>query len=1009
MIDYSSHKFSRETNMKTTRIGAALLILLTLTGATVDHAPPVVSIGSMSYDLVTYTAAQTVRIYREQPANIVVKGVNVNLASASQIVTTGGAPAPGLTATIIGRQSGQITVLVNSTSAAAYADYNIRVRYPVETNGPDVFRVRLYQRGTIGSLTVEGGSAAGLVVGTSYTLVATGTNLERIGCCGNGLDAAIVSTTMTSRTSTSARFTLVMKQGYGRRIQANNFFDSSLPSAPAACGTACYRGSGSIDVQGLVSPRILSATPSGPAPGSAVSLNGSGLAPRSWTTQLQFLHKYVDPSILRSGFHDLGAGTNTAITLGARFNMRSDSLFLVFVPTGSDAEGLVTRNIPVPPIFVKEPPVVAGTNALVLGATYIATSAGSTPGTVPYFLLKPGTAVILGKHLLSPPTSVSAPTTTTTTRTGATGLVVVGSPLPPTASFGSTTLPVQSAVYSPTGMQPVLSGSPTTRGVDRVTVTVPDLGSNQSGTISVTTAAGTATLPNVIFATAPRVTRVDELGGAPTASGSATGKLVRGAQYHIVGTAMQLLRQDGGSNTVVQNPTVKLNGLVLSTPPTAVTGLGTKILITIPATASSGSLTVETAGGIATAGTFTVIDAPIAPTMSGFVLAPNPIIGGATTTATVAFSGAIPADGSAGQMIFTIAAADQSAVPAIAPLAITANPMIVPVPTRAVTATRSVAVNVALSAANATSSGRSVALTLHPPQPTALALSTQSITGGQTVTGTVQVNASVPVSAGVPVTLTSSDPTTATVPATATVNGTSATFSVTTFVIPSQRTVTITATAGGVSETTTLVVTAPSIGSVSTAASRVVSGRPTTGTVTLTAPITGATAQLTASSPSVGVPASVAITGTTATFPITTFAVQSATPVTITATVNGVARTSTFTLDPIVVQSVTISPSSVPAGGTATVTVRLSAPSVGVMQPRFSWSDSTAVSLPIIANFAEGQDVTVVALTAKSPIAASKVVTVTATSSRVVTTAAAPNTSAGVASSSASASVTVTP
>jgi hypothetical protein len=953
--------------------------------------PVVVSISGMTYDG-AYTPTQAVRVYRGIPANIVVTGTNLHFATASQLVTTGGAPAPGMTATIAVRSTNRITILVTSTGGAAFGDYTMRIRYAAETNGPDVFRVRLFQRGTITSLRVEGVSdPTRLAVGTQYTLVATGTNLDRVDCCGAGQDKEEFSLEPISRSATTARFALVMKRGFPANVRSTHFHDGNLP-APEACGLACYAGSATLTFAGIVAPRITAASPRAAPANAEVTLSGTRLAPVGWSTQLLYLEKYRDAygSMRKT---QLVTGTNTALRFAAPANLLPDSLILLY-HTPSSGEQLVDTRLPVPSIFVTRPPAIVAAGTVVTG--------GGTPADV----LRPGTMTIFGEHLLSAPTSAttSTLTTTTATRDGSTAtLVPVGSPLPPTVSFNSTPLPVQSAIYEYNRPQPGL----TRYGVDRVTVTVPDLGTNQAGTLTVTTTAGTATRSNVIFATAPRVTRVEEAGN-PAASGSSNQTLYRGAQYIVTGSAFQIMKPLV-PNVIFQGPTVKINGVTVPATTVVVTDGGTRLRFTVPTTAASGALTIETAGGVGSAGNFTVANAPVAPSIAGAVIAPNPVVGGTATVVTVAFAGTIPTDGSAGQIVVTIPQADQTVVAPSPSISILANPVTFPITTRPVATARTVPVTIGLSAANSTTSARTVSLVVNPPKPTSLILAA-AVTGGQPVTGRVEIDAAISGSSSIPVALSSSDPTTVSVPATVTVSGGRvAQFTATTVPVTARRTVTVTASIAGVSVATTVNVDPPALGALTLPVTRITSGRNTTGTVTFTAPVTGASVQLSSSDTSVKVQSTATASGTSVTVNVRTLPVGEARTATISATMAGVTKTATLTVDPLVVQSIVVSPLTVSAGGTATVTIRLNAPSVGSQRVSMAVSDTSAAKVSGDGIFAEGQDVTVVSLTAKSPIVAPKVVTLTGRLSQVVPVSSFNSQPLIGPASTASATATVTP
>jgi len=186
-----------------------------------------------------------------------------------------------------------------------------------------------------------------------------------------------------------------------------------------------------------------------------------------------------------------------------------------------------------------------------------------------------------------------------------------------------------------------------------------------------------------------------------------------------------------------------------------------------------------------------------------------------------------------------------------------------------------------------------------------LAVTPASVVGGQSSTGIVTLSGPAP-GTGVTVTLSSTNPAVAGVPPSVTVGAglSSASFSITTFVVASSTPVDIIASAGGATKTATLTVTPPplpKLSSLTLSPSTVTGGSTSTGTVTLSgpAPAGGALVELASSKPALAaVPPNVTVAAGTssASFTVSTGTAPSNTSAVISASYNGSAKTATLTI-----------------------------------------------------------------------------------------------------------------
>jgi hypothetical protein len=125
--------------------------------------------------------------------------------------------------------------------------------------------------------------------------------------------------------------------------------------------------------------------------------------------------------------------------------------------------------------------------------------------------------------------------------------------------------------------------------------------------------------------------------------------------------------------------------------------------------------------------------------------------------------------------------------------------------------------------------------------------------------------------------------------------------------------------------------------------------------------------------------------------------------VTLSATLNGVTKTATLNLVPLGIQTLTISPTSVRAGTSSSMTIQLNAgvPFSGTLTVQLSSSNTAAASIASIQNFSTGNVVKLVTVTTPASQSQSSAVTLTAAFTR--------QTTFGPYTSSATGTLTVTP
>jgi hypothetical protein len=322
--------------------------------------------------------------------------------------------------------------------------------------------------------------------------------------------------------------------------------------------------------------------------------------------------------------------------------------------------------------------------------------------------------------------------------------------------------------------------------------------------------------------------------------------------------------------------------------------------VTVPAAATSATFTVTTsqvsqqvvatltasANGKSATAALTVL----APTLEKLVLTPPTLPGGQNAIGTLNLTFAAPAGGG----VVTLSSDNPAAVvPATATIPGGGTTQTFTVTTKAVPKT-------VIATITATFDGLSqtAKLEIRSARISGISVAPASLTGGAPAVGTVTLDSPVAVAAGLVVTLAGSDPA-GVLPATVTVplGATTATFPLTTTVVPAPVADTITATLDGISKTTLLSVQPIQATSLTLNPSSVIAGVSSVGTVTVNAPAPPGglvvTLSLLGAAETLPATATIPAGATSGTFTIGTPVAGSAT---ISAVVGGQTRTATLTV-----------------------------------------------------------------------------------------------------------------
>lgn len=312
----------------------------------------------------------------------------------------------------------------------------------------------------------------------------------------------------------------------------------------------------------------------------------------------------------------------------------------------------------------------------------------------------------------------------------------------------------------------------------------------------------------------------------------------------------------------------------------------------------------------------------VALSLRSFSLPTQTLLGGATTTGTLTLNGNASRPG----VIVTLSSNN--------PAVVVPNTVTMPPGTSSVTFPVTTSVLVVNTPVILTASALGISLnntiTVKGPTLTSFTVSGISVIGGSSLTGTVTISGAAPTT-GYPV-LVSSDQGSVTVPSVVTVpaGSTSATFTITTTEVQTDRFCNLSLTANGGIAVGQFKIYAIKLSSFTLSALSVFGGLPLTGTITTTsAPrVDGLYIGLVSSFAGVTVPASVMVPNgtTTVTFPVTCTPVLSDTVVSLTAIVPSSLITANVKVRGLGPQSLTLSSLGVTGGTTTTATYVITGP-----------------------------------------------------------------------------------
>jgi hypothetical protein len=739
-----------------------------------------------------------------------------------------------------------------------------------------------------------------------------------------------------SHSDNAMTFRLTPTRTFQLTIDAAKFFTG--PLVPSTCNSLCVAGGGgSMNLIVGVDLAITGMSPLVASPSATVTLSGRNMNPDGYTAQLFYKSKIDGTTKTRSA-----TLASTSATFTAPSDAQPDSMFLLYQPTTSSAVFLLSNSVRLPfALYVKLVPEVTKTDTLHV----------SLVGSDFFVMRGAASTKIYGQNLLST-AEVFPAGTPGVTRT------------PTTVTFAGQPLTLQRAT--------TLSVA----HVDELTLTPPSSSTPQIGTLTITTAGGTKSIGNVMFAPPPVVTSLTQEAANGALTTLASGAMLRtGVMYTI----------HGSNVSVVANNTTFINsvraGAISST--VIAGGPSTKAFAAMPfPTSGFVPLVLTTLGGSATVGSYK-ISAPFQlPALSSMSVAPNPGIGGTRLTATIAFASALPTSTTDTGFIDVTSTNGSDVVTPVLRVPVLSNPLTVQVPTGVVGTQRTVDLTARTSTGASSSSSTASSVTLQPLQVTQLTLQSPLVTGSAGTTGTIRLNAS-PTNP-VTVQLSSSNPGVLTMPASVTLSAQSATFPITTSVVASTAPVTIFASLGGVTQNASITVTAPRVQSVRLSRSSLVSLDTSSLIITLdAAPVAADTINLSVSDTTlVGPLTRVIMTSQTRAIPLRGRILNATRSATILA--GGEKAQTSISVAPLTM-TMSLSPATTTAGVGVTATVTLAAAVSAPVGQSFSHtstsSDTSLVRNSAIntggGNFANGQTVVVFSVPTVGPQTQSKTTTIT--------------------------------
>lgn len=547
------------------RLPLAALLMLAPVPSAAEPLAPAASISSIVNGSSTYSSSQTVHIWRGEAAQMEVFGSVVGTALGIDLFLADGVtPAPLMVGSIVTRKPSSSVIRIDVAAVVTRATYVVRFRYAAAVGNPDEFKVRVYDRGTISSISASNVTPK---TGETVTITATGQNLEKARLDLSQVGQSPVSYAVVSRSATSLSFTLKFNSVGMTAIGSYMFLDEDIGSAIGTLA-ASYAGNSSRALEVMPNPVITSVAPAVTVGNGTVTIGGSGLNPSGWTPTIR-----VDDMSSTNPELSVAVLNGAALTFTATSTVNYRDLYLRY-RRSSGAASIV--EVPLPyQVMVQMTPHIQRAGDVLVGsgpadcATYSCPSGSDTR----VFGLKVGATHDVQGLWLQP-----APNT------------------PVVVKHGTNTLNV---TYSSHNL---------------LRVTVPAGAGATSGPITVQTGGGTATSPGIAHFGPPpsglSLLKQVQSGSSTTFVPVSDGTLHPGTTYRVVGSNLHFVAP-GTAGIAASAVAAEVQGAPGGSYP-SYNGNG-YTSFTLPSTQPVGSLTLTYRhwGGSATVGTFQVAASPV--------------------------------------------------------------------------------------------------------------------------------------------------------------------------------------------------------------------------------------------------------------------------------------------------------------------------------------------------------------------------------------------------------------
>jgi hypothetical protein len=300
-------------------------------------------------------------LYPGSAIKIRVTGKWVDTTSRVEVVKPGaGSNAASVMHTEIGAlkrgEGSYVEITISPKSSNDPGEYEVRLRYPVETSGYDKFRTRLLDVGTINKIEMLN-KPDQVLAGVTYKFRATGSSLELASLSHKKLVEIKASNYKATRNEPGVfEFEMQLDQPIELNLAQADFIDKNFPRNKTTLPPAAlYKGQGGFYAAVQAHPILAAITdPPRPKDNQQVTVTGERLKPPGYSVTLRYRQRYGKMSPTGEPEEKTASATisDTEVKFYANKNMQPGSLRLVYTPdpsaTGASSR-LTTMFFPIAP------------------------------------------------------------------------------------------------------------------------------------------------------------------------------------------------------------------------------------------------------------------------------------------------------------------------------------------------------------------------------------------------------------------------------------------------------------------------------------------------------------------------------------------------------------------------------------------------------------------------------------------------------------------------------------